>query len=124
MAFQCGRKKLSTRSAHAKVTNHILLGITPALDPERADRIAALPLGSKLVVNPQDGHVELFRSKATDPALRESEELAVTPFMPYLKYVVEQPSETKRSKAISQPGGGRHSPPAVRTVPAAKKPPS
>lgn len=59
----------------------------PALAPERLDQIAALPLGTRIVVDPWSGRLTLDRSPAVKiVSIREKVPLAVTPLMPYIKY--------------------------------------
>jgi len=62
-----------------------LLQAAPALDEKKLDQIAALPLGSRIKVDPWSDQVEL--SKAKPVALisaREKMEFEITPFSPYL----------------------------------------
>jgi hypothetical protein len=104
------------------VRNNEMVRTTPVLDPGLVGQVAALPLGSKLVVNPWNGRVELFRSEPlAAPALYERAEFAVTPFMPFLEYVVEKSNEPKPSKAITQRGARRVSAAAKRSTPSVKK---
>jgi len=65
-----------------------LMDQSPALAPERLDQIAALPLGTRVVVDPWSGRLTLDRSPAVPLAsIREKVPLAVTPLMPYIKYM-------------------------------------
>lgn len=74
-------------------------------DEELVAQLAALPLGSKLVVDPWDGHVKLFRSEPVQAlAPRERAKVCVTPFMPFLDYAVEKAGVTKRTKVAAQRG--------------------
>jgi hypothetical protein len=60
---------------------------SPALSAERADQVAALPLGGRVVVDPWTGGVQLMRTGNVPPAsAREKSPLAVTPLVPYLRY--------------------------------------
>lgn len=72
-------------------------------DENLVDQVAALPLGSKLVVNPWDGGVKLFLSEPLDaPALRERAEFAVTPFRPFLDYFIENTSVPKPANVTKE----------------------
>ena len=65
-----------------------LMEQAPALAPARLDQIPALPLGARLVVDPWTDRLVLDRSPAVPLAsIREKVPLAVTPLMPYIKYV-------------------------------------
>lgn len=62
-----------------------LLAGAPALDENKLDQIAALPLGGRIKVDPWSDQVELSKAKAvalTSP--REKMEFEVAPFFPYL----------------------------------------
>jgi hypothetical protein len=57
----------------------------PVLDPNRADQVAALPLGGRVKVNPWDDRVELSKaSPMTIASARYKMPLEVTPFFPWL----------------------------------------
>jgi hypothetical protein len=95
---------------------------TPVLDEGLVTQIAALPLGSRLVINPWDGRVELLRQEPlAAPAPREQVEFAVTPFMPFLGYVAEKSNVPKRSNRIAPQGTHRDGAVTARSVPSAKK---
>lgn len=71
-----------------------LMEQSPALAPESLDQIAALPLGARVVVDPWSDRLVLDRSPAVPLAsIREKVPLAVTPLMPYIKYI--EPSGTQ-----------------------------
>jgi hypothetical protein len=78
------------------VRNDVMLRTTPVFGLNSPGPAAALPLGSRLMVNPWDGGAELLRS-AHDaaPSANERAEFAVTPFAPYLQYFTERPSTPK-----------------------------
>jgi Peptidase family M48 len=64
-----------------------LIERAPALAPERLDQIAALPLGTRVMVDPWSGKLALDRSPGVRiVSIREKVPLAVTPLMPYIKY--------------------------------------
>ena len=62
-----------------------LMTSAPALDPNKLDQIAALPLGGRVKVNPWDDHVELIKSApVVITSARDKMPLEVTPFFPRL----------------------------------------
>ncbi len=62
-----------------------LISSAPALQPEKLDQIAALPIGARIKLDPWSDRVELLKAKPV-PLLsaREKMPFEVTPFMPYL----------------------------------------
>jgi hypothetical protein len=62
-----------------------LMTNAPALQPDKLDQIAALPLGGRVKLNPWTDSVELLKAKPV-PLLsaREKMPFEVTPFMPFL----------------------------------------
>src|SRR5277367_374578 len=62
-----------------------LAGTGPALQPDKVDQIAALPIGARVKLDPWSDHVELLKSKPVALlSAREKMPFEVTPFMPYL----------------------------------------
>lgn len=62
-----------------------LLEAAPALDENRLDQIAALPLGGRVKIDPWSDQVELSKSKPVAlVSAREKMEFEITPFFPYL----------------------------------------
>jgi hypothetical protein len=62
-----------------------LMASTPALDDQRLDQIAALPLGGRIKVDPWTDRVELSKAKPVAlTAAREKMEFEITPVFPYL----------------------------------------
>ena len=62
-----------------------LMNSASALDPNKLDQIAALPLGGRVKLNPWDDHVELVKTlPAGITSARYKMPLAVTPFFPWL----------------------------------------
>ena len=73
-----------------------LIQKSPALSPERLDQVAALPLGARVVVDPWTGRVELVSTASVPLAsAREKASMAVTPLVPYLRYV-DAPADVKQ----------------------------
>jgi len=62
-----------------------LMTSAPQLQPDKLDQIAALPIGSRIKVDPWSGRADLVKAKPV-PLLspREKMPFEVTPFMPYL----------------------------------------
>ena len=64
----------------------------PELMADRLDQIAALPLGSRLVLDPWSSRLELIRNAAQLPgSAREKVPLAISPLIPYVKYMNAPP---------------------------------
>ena len=62
-----------------------IVELSPPLDPDRVDQIAALPLGSRVRLDPWNNQVEMITTKPpviTSP--REKRPLGLTPFFPSL----------------------------------------
>jgi len=77
-----------------------LMNSAPALDPDKLDQIAALPLGGRVKLNPWDDHAELI--KTTPVAItsaRGKMPLEVTPFFPGLP-ATEQPSTRPQRRTL------------------------
>jgi len=63
----------------------VLLNSAPALDPNRLDQIAALPLGGRVKLNAWNDHVELIKTMPVAiTSARQKMPLEVTPFFPRL----------------------------------------
>jgi hypothetical protein len=95
--FLHGRYSNDFRSSH-------LIGMQARIDSsqpakaDRSNRISALPIGSRIVVDPWSDRIEMLKSKpvlVTSPA--EKIPFEVTPFYPYLK----------RLEVPEKPGGAR-----------------
>jgi len=78
-----------------------LASLGPPLQQDRVDQVAALPLGSRVKLNPWDDRVELLKSKpVTLSSAREKRPLEVTPFLLYLtRYQVSKPGGKPESTA-------------------------
>jgi hypothetical protein len=62
-----------------------LMDSAPALDPNKLDQIAALPLGGRVRLNAWDDHVELIKTTPLAvTSARYKMPLEVTPFFPWL----------------------------------------
>jgi hypothetical protein len=82
----------------------------PALDMNKPDQIAALPLGSRLKLDPWSDRVDMMKTKpVAGLAARDKMPFEVTPFMPYLTRVnVSVPAATKTAQATTPaPDAGR-----------------
>lgn len=82
----------------------VLLASAPALQENRLDQIAALPLGGRVKVDPWTDQVELSKAKPTALAsAREKMEFEITPFFPYLTRLSTGGSE-KMALTATPPG--------------------
>ncbi len=62
-----------------------LLASAPALEPQRTDQIAALPLGGRIKLDPWSDQVEMAKTKPVAlVSAREKMPFEITPFFPYL----------------------------------------
>jgi hypothetical protein len=62
-----------------------LLASAPQLEPQRADQIAALPLGGRIKLDPYTDQVELAKAKPVAlTSAKEKMPFEITPFFPYL----------------------------------------
>ena len=58
---------------------------SPALQADRVDQIAALPLGARIKLDPWSSRVELVKGKPVAlTTFREKMPFEITPFFPYL----------------------------------------
>jgi hypothetical protein len=63
----------------------VLMNSAPALDPNKLDQVAALPLGGRIKLNAWDNHVELIKAMPVAiTSARHKMPLEVAPFFPYL----------------------------------------
>jgi hypothetical protein len=77
----------------------VLMNSVPALDPNKLDQIAALPLGGRVRLNAWDDHVELIKTMPMAiTSARHKMSLEVTPFFPWLT----------RSGAVVNPTAAAH----------------
>jgi len=80
----------------------VLMNLAPALDPNKLDQIAALPLGGRVKLNAWDDHAELI--KTTPVAItsaRDKMPLEVAPFFPRItRYGTAADWASSRKKAI------------------------
>jgi hypothetical protein len=82
-----------------------LMELAPMLQPKALNQIAALPLGSRVKVNPWDGHVELMKaSPLSISTVRDKMPLELTPFFPRLtRYSVVTSAAASTSAASPEP---------------------
>jgi hypothetical protein len=68
-----------------------------SLQMDRVDQIAALPLGSRIVVDPWSDRIEMLKNKNPRPlTASEKKPFEVTPFFPYLKRREEEKSTASK----------------------------
>jgi hypothetical protein len=76
-----------------------LLQSAPALEPGNKDQIAALPLGSRVKIDPWNAGVSLMKTKPfTRLSVRDKMPFEVTPLLPYLTRYAEPPAAQDNSK--------------------------
>jgi peptidase M48-like protein len=79
-----------------------LLASAPQLEPQRADQIAALPLGGRIKLDPWTDQVEMAKAKPVAlVSAKEKMPFEITPFFPYLTRITASSGE---KAALSVPG--------------------
>jgi len=74
----------------------------PALDPNKLDQIAALPLGGRVKLNPWDNKVELIKTAPVNiTSARDKMPFEVTPFFPRLTRITSGNSAPATTTAAS-----------------------
>ena len=88
-----------TEGSNKMIRMEALTTGAPALVVRSTDQIAALPLGSRVQVNPWDGGVS-FTTRKSVPLFDASEKMPfrVTPVIPYLRYYVTMPKDEATAK--------------------------
>jgi len=90
-----------------------LMNAGPRLEPSKTDQIAALPMGSRVKLNPWDDSIEMM--KAAPVALlsaREKMPFEVTAFMPYLTRYSDTKAAHDSTPAGEHSEAGSQSPPS------------
>ena len=65
-----------------------LLNGAPQLEMQRIDQIAALPLGSRVKLDPWSNRLEMMKTRPRRPSFSAGKDaFEVTPFFPYLTRV-------------------------------------
>ena len=91
----------------------VIFRSAPVYGPSSSSQVAALPLGSRLFVDPWDGRVELVPvASGLPPTPYERAAFAVTPFAPYLQYFAEKSSIRKSSSGKTKAPGSVRKPTA------------
>lgn len=76
---------IDARLGNGVAFSSALASLGPALQADKVDQVAALPLGSRVKVNPWDDRVELLKTKPVSlSSAREKMPLEVTPFLLFL----------------------------------------
>ena len=76
-----------------------LMNSSPALDEQKLDQTAALPLGGRVKLDGWDNHVELIKTKpAVITSARDKMPLGVTPFFPHLSRYGATPDPTATAR--------------------------
>jgi hypothetical protein len=103
---------------------------TPVINHRLVDQVAALPLGSKLILNPWNGQVALLTAEPLAAlALRERNGLGINAFTPFLEYVTDKPtaaqarsSPAPRTASKTRVGPGSTPRPKPTTAPTVRVP--
>ncbi|HTS13532.1 MAG TPA: hypothetical protein VMH00_15550 [Candidatus Limnocylindrales bacterium] len=76
---------IDARLGNGVAMSSALASLGPALQPDKLDQVAALPLGARLKLDPWDDHVELMKTRPVAlNSAREKMPFEVTPFLPFL----------------------------------------
>jgi hypothetical protein len=116
------RPHLGNSVSDAKSTRmSTLLTSAPALDQQRLDQIAALPLGGRIRVDPWSDQVELSKAKPVAlTSAREKMEFEITPFFPHLaRFSVGGAEKVAATTSSAQPEPAQ----PVASQPADSQPP-
>lgn len=90
---------IDARLGNGVALSSALSNLGPALQTQKLDQVAALPLGARLKLDPWDDHVELMKTKAVAlSSAREKMPFEVTPFLLYL-------TRYHQAKAAEKAGG-------------------
>ena len=81
-----------------------LLQTAPALQPGNKDQIAALPMGSRVKIDPFSDNASLMKTKAMAPiSAREKMPFEVTPMVPYLmRYIAPTVAAANSTASVEQ----------------------
>ena len=94
----------------------------PLCDPELTDQVCALPLGSKLVVDPWDGGVKLFQSELPlNPKPLDPKPFAITSLMPFEEYFTDKVTVLKPATMAAKRSTSRNRQTTNRPKPHTKK---
>ena len=94
-----GRFSNDFASSHL-VQMQALAQLPKHLQTDRLDQTAALPLGSRIAVDPWSDRIEMLKHQPVRPlSLEEKMPFGVSPFFPYLKRL----SEPQKAQAVPQP---------------------
>ncbi len=95
---------ISPHLGNSVLLNSELLAAAPELEPEKLDQIAALPLGSRVKLNPWSNEVAMLNAKPVALiSVREKMPLEVTPFRPYLTRYSTEPAGAVAAQSQSPP---------------------
>ena len=80
-----------------------LASLSPPLQADKLDQVAALPLGARVKLNPWDDHVELLKAKPVAlNSAREKMPFEVTPFLLFLtRYHSTAAPDKSNASAVS-----------------------
>lgn len=91
---------IDARLGNGVALSSALANLGPALQQDKLDQVAALPLGARLKLDPWDDHVELLKAKPVPlSSAREKMPFEVTPFLLYLTRYHDAKAADKSSNA-------------------------
>jgi len=97
---------ISPRLGNGVGLSSALLALSPPLQANKLDQIAALPLGARVKLDPWSDRVELLKSKPVSLySAREKMAFEVTPFLPYLTRYHEADKAGKEPHSALASGG-------------------
>lgn len=97
------RRLISPQLGNQVYFNNQLIQAAPILQPNNQNQVSALPLGSRLTIDPWTGAVRLRKSKPVPLwSPRDKMPLEVTPLPPYLTRYVETSSKIKSSDVFAK----------------------
>ena len=94
---------IDARLGNGVALSSALASLGPALQQDKLDQVAALPLGSRLRLDPWDDHVELLKTKPVAlSSAREKMPFEVTPFLLFLtRYHDSKAAEKTNGAALA-----------------------
>jgi len=102
-----GNNLTNERGQLARMT--ALANMGPALDPDKLDQIAALPLGGRLKLNPWDDRLEMVKSAPVAiVSARDKMPFEVTPFFPHLSRMSGDPNRAPANSTTTANAAPAH----------------
>lgn len=101
---------IDARLGNGVALSSALSSLGPALQQDKLDQVAALPLGARVKVNPWDDRVELLKAKPVAlSSAREKMPFEITPFMPFVtRYRDSKATGKSDGSALASKDASRH----------------